>query len=76
MMRLLCFLFLLAFAGALGLFAYQNQFDVTLTFWDREFTAGMPVVAGAIFVAGMLGGWTVVGVLRSSVDRLVQAPAR
>jgi hypothetical protein len=75
MIRFLCLIFLLAFIAALGLFAYQNQYDVTLTFWDREITAAMPVVAGAIFFAGMLGGWTVIGLLRRSVDRLVQAPS-
>ena len=33
-MRLLCLLFLAAFVGAVGLFIYQNQQDVTLRLFD------------------------------------------
>jgi hypothetical protein len=74
-MRAICLLFLLALLGVVGLFAYQNQFDVTLKLWDQSVTASMPLVAGAFFLVGMLGGWTIVGIVRRSVDRIVEAPA-
>ena len=75
-MRFLCFVFLLAFAGAVALFAYQNQQEVTLTFWDQPLTAGLPLVAGACYLLGMLSGWTVVGMLRRSVNRVLHPGER
>ena len=68
-MRFLCFLFLLAFAGAVGLFAYQNQHDVTVTFWNWGFTGSLALVVGAAYGLGMLSGWSVVGMLRRSFRR-------
>ena len=41
-MRLLCFLFLVVFAGAAGLLAYENQRDVQLTLLNRSVTVGTP----------------------------------
>jgi uncharacterized integral membrane protein len=68
-MRFLCFLFLLAFAGAVGLFAYQNQHDVTVTFLKWGFTGSLALVVGAAYLLGMLSGWSVVGMLRRSFGR-------
>jgi hypothetical protein len=73
-MRFLCFLFLLAFAGAAGLLAYQNQHEVTLTFLNQSVTTSVPVLVGLTYLAGMLSGWTVVGMLRRSVDRVIRQP--
>ena len=75
-MRLICFLFLLVFAGAVGLFAYQNQQEVTLAFWDRGITANIALVIGAAYGLGMLSGWSVIGVLRRSLSRVAEAPPR
>ncbi|HEV3444072.1 MAG TPA: hypothetical protein VG099_05475 [Gemmataceae bacterium] len=60
-MRFLCFLFLLIFAGIVGTFAYFNQQEVTLKFFDRALTAPIAAVAGGAYVLGMLSGWTIVG---------------
>jgi uncharacterized membrane protein YciS (DUF1049 family) len=75
-MRILCFLFLVAFAGAVALFAYQNQQEVSLTFWDQTITARVPLVVAAIFVLGMLSGWTIIGMLRRSVDQVLEPQDR
>lgn len=69
-MRVVCLVFLLAFAGAVAFFAYQNQHDVKLVFWDQTVMANIALVIGACFVLGMLSGWTIVGMLRRSVDRV------
>jgi hypothetical protein len=74
-MRFICFLILVAAAGAVALFAYQNQQQLTLHFFDRELTAGVPIVLGVTYLLGMLSGWTVVGMLRRSLSR-VTAPER
>ncbi len=75
-MRLLCFLFLLAFAGAAAAFAVENQQEVTLTFWNWSAVASVALVVGASYALGMLSGWSVVGMLRRSLRRVTEAPDR
>jgi lipopolysaccharide assembly protein A len=74
-MRFICFLILVAAAGVVALFAYENQQQLTLHFFDRELTASVPLILGATYLLGMLSGWTVVGMLRRSWSR-VTAPER
>jgi uncharacterized membrane protein YciS (DUF1049 family) len=73
-MRLLYFLFLLAFAGATALLAYENQQEVTLTFFNRTISTSVPMLLGLTYLAGMLSGWTVVGMLRRSLARVIRDP--
>jgi lipopolysaccharide assembly protein A len=73
-MRLVCFLFLVAFAGGAGLLAYQNQQEVRLAFLNYSVTTIVPILVGLTYLAGMLSGWTVVGVLRRSFRRVVSEP--
>jgi hypothetical protein len=73
-MRFLCFLFLLIFAGIVGAFAYFNQQEVTLKFFDRSLTTSIAAVAGAAYVLGMLSGWTIVGMIRRSVHYITERP--
>jgi uncharacterized integral membrane protein len=68
-MRFLCFLFLLAFAGAVAVFAYQNQHDATVTFLNWQLTQPIALVVAASFGLGMLSGWSIVGMLRRSIHR-------
>jgi uncharacterized integral membrane protein len=72
-MRFLCFLFLLAFAGAVAAFAYENQQEITLRFLNWSGSYALPVVIGAAYVLGMLSGWTVVGMLRRSFHRATES---
>ena len=71
-MRVLCLLFLLAFAGAVALFAAQNQQELTLTFFNQTLSASVALVVGVAFLLGMLSGWTIVGLLRRSVARVTE----
>jgi hypothetical protein len=73
-MRLLCLLVLLAFAGAAALLAYENQQEVTLTLFKQTITTTIPMLVGLTYLAGMLSGWTVVGILRRSLNRVIQEP--
>jgi uncharacterized integral membrane protein len=68
-MRFFSFLFLLVFAGVVGVFAWQNRQDVTLTFFQWSLTADMALILGGAFVAGMLAGWSVVAMVRRSFTR-------
>lgn len=73
-MRLLCFLFLVVFAGAVGGFAYYNQDEVTVRFLNWSTTASLAHLAAVAYGLGMLSGWTVVGMLRRSIRRVTEGP--
>jgi lipopolysaccharide assembly protein A len=75
-MRAIYFLFLLAFGGAAALLAYENQQDVTLTFFNKAQSTSIPILVGITYLAGMLSGWTVVGMLRRSLNRVIREPSR
>jgi lipopolysaccharide assembly protein A len=74
-MRVICFIFLCMFAGAAGVLAYENQQNVTLTFFNKSIDTNVPVLVGLTYLAGMLSGWTVVGMLRRSLNRVMSQPA-
>jgi len=73
-MRWVCFLFLLAFAGAVALLAYENQQEITLAVFNQPITTNIPMLVGLTYLAGMLSGWTVLGMLRRSLHRVTQQP--
>lgn len=66
-MRFICFLFLIAFAGAVVLFAYQNQHEITVTFGEWQITASVALFSAVIFLLGMFSGWSIVGMIRRSI---------
>jgi lipopolysaccharide assembly protein A len=71
-MRVLYFLILVLFVGAIGLFAYQNSHTTNVTVWDRSWELPFPAVVGATYLLGMLSGWSVVGMLRRSWRRVIE----
>jgi len=71
-MRFLYFLFLVAFIAVVGIFAYYNQQQVTVRFLDWSMATNVALVAFAAYLLGMISGWTVVGMLRRSWDRVVE----
>jgi uncharacterized membrane protein YciS (DUF1049 family) len=73
-MRFLCFLFLLAFAGAVVGFAIFNQQEITMRFLEWRMSASIAAVVGAAYALGMLSGWSVVGMLRRSLYRVTEGP--
>jgi len=75
-MRALCFLFLLVFLAAIGSFAYFNQQEVSVRFYEWGMTSNVALVVGAAYLLGMLSGWTVVGMLRRSWGRVVEPGTR
>lgn len=71
-MRLLSLLFLLALIGVCALFAYQNNDTMALEFWQWNIVAPMSAIIGGAFLAGMLGGWSLLGALRRSFIRATE----
>jgi hypothetical protein len=71
-MRFFCFLILLAALAAVGIFAWQNDEDVKIWFLNRSLTASLALIIGAAYVLGMVSGWSVVGFLKRSFERVTE----
>jgi putative membrane protein len=74
--RALSFLFLVAFAGIVGVFAYLNNHSVPVNLFGRVMDVWVPLLAGAVYLLGMLTGWAVVGMLRRSWARVAESDRR
>jgi hypothetical protein len=73
-MRAIYLLFLLAFTGAAAVLAYENQQEVSLTFFNKGIITTVPILVGLTYLAGMLSGWTVVGIVRRSLHKVLEQP--
>jgi putative membrane protein len=73
-MRVICLLFLLAFAGLIVILAVQNQHDMSLRFFEGTFTLPVAVVLALTYLLGMISGGTVVGMIRRSLRRVTEDP--
>jgi uncharacterized membrane protein YciS (DUF1049 family) len=65
-MRFIYFLLLVAFIGAVAVFAVQNQGEVTIKYLNRSESFPLSGVVAVVYVLGMFTGWTVIGLLRRS----------
>jgi putative membrane protein len=74
-MRFVLAIILLAFLGAVGLFAVQNTEAITVNFWTWKAPAPVALLAIASYVLGMLSGWTVVSFFTRSLRRVSERPA-
>jgi uncharacterized integral membrane protein len=73
-MRVFYFLILLALLGATAIFALQNQGPVTLRYLNRSVDCPLSLLIAIVYFAGMLTGWTVVGLIRRSLRRVSERP--
>jgi uncharacterized integral membrane protein len=73
-MRIIQAILFLAFLGAVGMFAAQNTHSVTVGFWTWTMTAPVAIVIVAVYLLGMLSGWTVVAFVRRSLRRVAEPP--
>ena len=71
-MRTVCFLILLIILAAVVLFAVQNNETVTLYYLDRSLSSSLPLLIAVVYLLGMVSGWTVVGFLKRSVQRVTE----
>jgi uncharacterized integral membrane protein len=58
--------------GAVAVFAVQNNEAVTLRYLDRSVSTSLPLLIAAVYVLGMVSGWTVVGFLKRSLRRVAE----
>lgn len=73
-MRVIQGALLLVFLGAVGIFAVQNTRSVTVGFWSWEVTAPVAIVVVAVYLLGMISGWTVVAFVRRSLRKVGEQP--
>jgi putative membrane protein len=74
-MRVIYCLILLVIITAVAVFAVQNNEDVTLHYLDRHVSSSLPVLIGVVYLLGMVSGWTVVGFLKRSLQRVTERRA-
>jgi uncharacterized membrane protein YciS (DUF1049 family) len=74
-MRFICFLILLLILVAVTVFAVQNNEAVTLNYLGSSLSTSLTVLIAAVYLLGMVSGWTVIGFLRRSLRR-VTAPRK
>jgi lipopolysaccharide assembly protein A len=69
-MRFIQAFLLLAFLAAVVVFAFQNTQVVTVQLFDRAVSAPVALTVVAVYLLGMLSGWTVVAFLGRSIRRV------
>jgi lipopolysaccharide assembly protein A len=69
-MRLIQAVAFLAFLGVLGLFALQNTSVITVSFWKWTLTGPVAILALAVYILGMVSGWTVFAFVQRSIRRV------
>ena len=73
-MRIVFGAFLLIFLGVVGVFAVQNTQTIDVRFLNWGMTAPVAILALAVYVLGMLSGWTVVGFVKKSIRSVTETP--
>ncbi len=73
-MRYIQAVIFLVFLAAIGVFAIQNRDPITVNFLTWNLTEPIAFVTVAVYVLGMLSGWTVVAFVRGSFRRITEYP--
>jgi lipopolysaccharide assembly protein A len=71
-MKLFYFLLLVLLIGAIVVFAVQNKDEVSIKYVDRSASFPLSAVVGAAYILGMFTGWTIIGLLRRSFQRVTE----
>jgi lipopolysaccharide assembly protein A len=66
---------LLAFLVAVGIFAAQNTGVITVNFLNWNLSQPVALVTVAVYVLGMLSGWTVLALMRGSFRQVTRPSA-
>lgn len=75
-MRGFYFLILVVFLGIITLFAIQNQEEISIRYLDRSILVPLSLLVAAVYLLGMVSGWTVVGIIRRSLHRVLESSRR
>jgi uncharacterized membrane protein YciS (DUF1049 family) len=75
-MRFVYFVILLIVVAAVVVFAVQNNETVTLQYLDQSVRSSLPLLIAVVYLLGMVSGWTVVGFLKRSFQRVTERRAQ
>ena len=75
-MRLIYLVVLVIILAAVVIFAFQNDENVSLKFFEWSMSVRMPLLIAAVYVLGMLSGWSVFGFLKRSIQRVTPRVSR
>ena len=77
-MRAVCFLFLVVFVSVIGVIGYQNSHTVAVSVpvMTRTPEVSFPILVGGAYLLGMFSGWSVVGMLKRSWQRVTEPDRR
>ncbi len=75
-MRFVQALVFLVFLGAVGMFAVQNTEVMKFNFGSWTLTGPVALLTIAVYLLGMLSGWTVVAFVTRSIRRVTEQPRR
>jgi len=73
-MRLIQAVMFLAFLATIGIFAVQNRDVITVNFLNWNLSQPVAIVTVAVYILGMLSGWTVLSFARGSLRRVTERP--
>ncbi len=73
-MRLIQAGIFLAFLATIGIFAVQNRDVINVNFLNWSLSQPVAMVTVAVYILGMLSGWTVVTFARGSFRRVTERP--
>jgi putative membrane protein len=73
-MRFIQAVVFLAFLIAIGVFAAQNTGVVNISFLAWTLQQPVAMVTVAVYLLGMLSGWTVLAFMRGSLRQVTQRP--
>lgn len=71
-MRLVYCCILLILLTAVLVFALQNNETVTVRYLDRNISCSLALLIAVVYLLGMVSGWTVVGYLKRSLQRVTE----
>ncbi len=74
-MRVVYFLILVIVVAAIAVFAVQNNEYITLQYLNRSISTTLPLLIAAVYLLGMVSGWTVIGFLTRSLRRVTDRRA-
>jgi putative membrane protein len=64
----------LALLATIGIFAIQNMGVVTVNFLTWNISQPVAIVSVAVYLLGMLSGWSILALARRSFHRATQPP--
>jgi lipopolysaccharide assembly protein A len=64
----------LAFLVAIGVFAAQNTAGITVSFLSWNLAQPVALVTIAVYILGMLSGWSVMAFVTGSLHKVTQRP--